>query len=207
MPQPISPAVSEYGFEGELHSLEVARGYDGILGGRPKPVVIVALYLRYANTLQTIGRTLHRFAVKKDFPSVAKCSEIVLPTCGVAVPNPPQFIALAIALEEDGGKDVQRLFSAVEDHRNLLVWKTDSAEADPLSLLDLPGTAEWARPSPVQLLVDQSTASTNCRSDKWVGASCWSMLGCVPPSCVAFRATFRSADRRNDWTGLITAQY
>ncbi|MBK8170239.1 MAG: hypothetical protein IPK60_07815 [Sandaracinaceae bacterium] len=67
--------------------------------------------------------------------------------------------------------------------------------------------AEWALPAPAELLIDHSLASAGCRSDKWVGASCWYVRARAMPQQCGFRVPFLSPDAKNDWTAVLDAQY
>jgi hypothetical protein len=58
-------------FQLEVAALEIARGHDGLLKGRPEPVLLVGVYMRDANAIHLLGRSLHRFRVPGPMPCVA----------------------------------------------------------------------------------------------------------------------------------------
>jgi hypothetical protein len=196
---------SIFAFEGEMTCLEIARGHDGFFRGNPEPVVVVAAYLAQASSLQLVGRTLHRFRATSPFPSEASVDRRPLPSGGVRVGTnySPHWIVLAAALEEDGGKDVQRVFAAVEHHSRLSIWRADGADLEPMSLLSLPSTdSAWGYPREVDVFVDGQTLGNSCRSDKWIGAVCWTLTGAEGAGRSRFRLPFVSKDERNDWTAI-----
>ena len=184
--------------------LEIARGHDGFLRGNPEPVLVVATYLAQAQSLQLVGRTLHRFRATSPFPSDATVDNRLLPSGAVRVDtsHAPHWIVLVAALEEDGGKDVQRVFGAVEHHTRLTLWRADGADLEPMSLLGLPANTDWQYPREVDLFVDGQTLGATCRSDRWVGAVCWTLTGVEGAGRARFRLPFVSKDERNDWTAI-----
>jgi hypothetical protein len=190
--------------QGKIETLEIARGHDGFLRGDPEPVVIFAAYL--AGTVpQVIGRTLHRFRAHSPFPSHASADRRVLPACGVHLParSQPRWVMLAVALEEDGGEDVQRIFGALERHATVSVWAPEASDPDPVPVTSIPVQADWFLPRPVEVLLEGAHAGRSCQSDKWVGAVCWAMTGAPSPALVRYRLPFLAEDRRNDWTAVI----
>jgi hypothetical protein len=195
----------QFTFYGRLTCLEIARGHDGFLRGKPEPVVIVAAYLVDGTTTYVVGRMLHRFKVTQPFPSEARSEATALPMSTVTVPDEttPRWVVLAIALEEDGGKDVQRLYGAVERYRALTVWTPDTRDVDPLPLHALPETEDWNVPREVELSVEGATESALCQSDKWIGAVCWRIRARGGSKKSRFRLPFLAADGRNDWTAIV----
>jgi hypothetical protein len=195
----------QFTFCGRMACLEIARGHDGFFGAKPEPVLIFAAYLIDGSTTYVVGRTLHRFEVTRPFPSEARSDQTALPMCTVTVPSEaaPKWVALAIALEQDGGDDIQRLFGAVEHHRALSVWAPETSDIEPMPLNALPETDSWNVPREVELSVQGCSASAGCPSDKWVGAVCWWMRGRDGGRRSRFRLPFLAADGRNDWTAIV----
>jgi hypothetical protein len=200
---------STFTFHGQVTGLEIARGHDGFLRGNPEPVIIFAAYLVTAGGLQIVGRSLHRFRASKPFPSAAKVDTPELPACRILLHAgaTARWAVLAIALEEDGGEDVQRLFGAVEHHKNLSVWPSGAIDVEPQSLASVPFTDEWRLPREVDLLVDGLAASSSCRSDKWIGAVCWLMPGNETGMLAGYRLPFLAEDGRNDWTAIVAISH
>jgi hypothetical protein len=196
---------SELSFFGDVACLEIARGHDGFLRGDPEPVLILAVYLVDGVATRLIGRSLHRFRAHSPFPSQATVDRPALPSCSVRPREHGslRWVVLAIALEEDGCRDVQRMFGAVEHHRTLSVWVPDSAEPDPVSVATLAETNALSAPREVDLLVDGHSAAATCTSDKWIGSVCWWLEGRGSGLRSRFRLPFLSADGRNDWTAIV----
>jgi hypothetical protein len=194
----------QFTFYGRLTVLEIARGHDGFLRGKPEPVVIVAVYLVDGEAAYVVGRTLHRFKATDPFPSEARSEQTALPMSTVTVPQvtAPKWVIVGIALEQDGGDDVQRLFGAVERYRALTVWTPDTCDVEPMSVWSLPETEDWNVPRAVELSVEGAVASTACTSDKWIGAVCW-WIRARDGRKWRFRLPFLAADGRNDWTAIV----
>jgi hypothetical protein len=197
--------ASTFTFEGEVATLEIARGHDGFLRGSPEPVLVFAVYMLTEPAPQIVGRTLHRFRATRPFPSDAHADKNALPGCAVHVPDgrPLRWAALAIALEEDGGEDVQRVFGAVEHHQRLTVLTCDPADIEPRTFASLPVDPEWCQPREVDVLVDGRAMSSSCRSDKWIGAVCWLLQASERSRRTRFRLPFLAPNERNDWTAVV----
>jgi hypothetical protein len=197
-------AAFSFPFSGQLLSLEIARGHDGFLRGSPEPVLLVGAYLVVEASVYVVGRTLHRFVVKTPFPSEATADRAALPSCAVELgtAGSAKWVVLAIALEQDGGEDVQRLFGAIEHHDSISVWAPESGDIEPVTLGALPETAEWATPRPVHVSLGGRSAADGCSSDKWIGAVIFWLRGHRAPQSGRFRLPFLAADGRNDWTAI-----
>ena len=190
-------------FQASVTELEIACGFDGLLRGKPEPVVIVAAYMLDGQTTRTLGRALYRFAPETPFPS--SCFPVMPTHIGVQVQHsaPISFAVVACALEEDGGEDVQSVYGALEHHRQLEVWPTADSSPTPLHVAELYDTpAEWRYPRRVNLMVEGRDIATACRSDKWVGCAAWAFQG-SPQQKAEFRAPFQSPCKRNDWVALV----
>jgi hypothetical protein len=196
---------STFTFEGEIAMLEIARGHDGFLRGSPEPVLVFATYMLTEPVPQIVGRTLHRFRATKPFPSEALADKKLLPSCSVHIPDGRslRWAALAIALEEDGGEDVQRVFGAVEHHQSLSVLTADPADVEPRTFASLPAAVEWSLPREVDVLIDGQALSGTCHSDKWIGAVCWLLLPSERTRRTRFRLPFLAPNGRNDWTAVV----
>jgi hypothetical protein len=200
--------VATFRFHGRVDKLEIARGHDGLLRGPPDPVLAIAIYVGDPSTFRLLGRSLHRFHPRGSFPATVAPDTELLPSGAIDVSTSFRYVAVAVALEEDGGVDVQRIYGALEHHRMLSVWAPDRAEPEPFSLVTLPDTAAWTVPAEVDLVIDGVSASSSCASDKFIGAVCWTMQPRAEVPTSAYRASvyrlpFLSADRRNDWTALV----
>jgi hypothetical protein len=186
-----------------MNYLEVARGHDGMLRGMPEPAVIVAVYACIGPQVMVIGRTLHRFEPKGPFPCSAVSGVVSLPEGAVTTMAPVHYVILAVALEEDGKEDTQRLFGALEHHRRLALWAVDHQEIEPRSIAAVGGPA-FPTPQTVELFFDNLPIPASCKSDKWVGAVAWSVPSQGVLSESLYRLPFLSPDGRNDWTAVVS---
>lgn len=193
-------------FRGIVEKLEVARGHDGFLRGGPDPVLLVGVYGVSGGASRLLGRTLHRFPSETKFPTELAPDRAELPAVLVEGPE-MRFVVLAVALEEDGDLDVQRIFGALDHPELLSIWSTDRSEVDPLALGAFPNDAAHATPSPIELVIDGQTASSACKSDKWIGARAWSLETRTPAAPSMYRAPFLAADRKNDWTAILSVEH
>lgn len=185
-------------------SLDIARGYDGLLRGKPEPILILAAYVTDGDAIRTLGKSLHRFFPKKPFPSSVEPEERMGLTAHVSVQdNAVRFVILALALEEDGGEDVQGLYGATERPEELSVWPVSSDNPTPLSLSELPPSKEWRYPTRTNLLIAGEDAMTRRSSDKWVGCVAWVLPARHRNGVSLYRLPFVSEDGRNDWTAIV----
>ena len=191
---------------GELSALEIARGHDGLLRGMPDPVLLVGLYVsdpQNPESILTVGRSLHRFRPTKPFPSSVHADRRDLPSVSFVTGRPLQYHLLVIALEEDGGNDVQSVFGALEYPKALSVWSLDEANADLVPL----GAFRSERPSRIDLHLETRALHDVCSSDKCVGACTWIMRPRLPPATSVFRAGMRARDGKNDWTAVLNVHF
>ena len=190
-------------FHGKIERLEIASGHDGFLRGGPDPVLLVGVYITDGSSLRILGRSVHRFAARAPFPSNASADQSGLAVGVLEVSTSFFYVGLAIAIEEDGGKDVQRLYGALEHHAKLTVWKADASEIEPLPLSSVARTPPWYAPTPIELVVDGAPAAESCRSDKFIGAVCWAMPPRPDAPVSLYRLPFLAANRKNDWTAVL----
>ena len=62
-------------------------------------------------------------------------------------------------------------------------------------------------PTRVEMLVDGQPAAASCKSDKWIGAVCFSPMPRVPATPSSYRLPFLAPNRKNDWTALVTLEH
>lgn len=189
----------------DIPSLEVARGHDGFLRGRPEPVVVLGVYVAGTSSVQLIEREVFRFEVATPFPSVARKRAGRALECSVRYAGgEPASVFVAVALEQDGAGDVQRIYGQLEQCREISLYRSDS-DPEPASLTDLAADPTWRDPATVQLLVGGRVSRDECASDKFIGAVAWSLetgrLGGL------FRLHFLADDHRNDWTALAKVDH
>lgn len=193
-------------FQGKVEKLELARGHDGFLRGGPDPVLLLGVYGVFGSTVRLLGRSLHRFASRTKFPTEIAPDAPAIPAFAIEAEG-FHFLVLAVALEEDGGRDVQRLFGAFEHVALLSVWSPERSEVDPIALAAFPVDVEHTVPTTVEMVIDGEQASSSCKSDKWIGAVCWSLLPRAPAGLATYRLPFLAPDRRNDWTAVLNVEH
>lgn len=191
-------------FSGSVEALEIARGHDGLFRGHPDPVLVVGAYWHDGTMARTIGRTLHKFVVTKNAPCRALTDTPVIPSCALPHGANGTFVVLVLAVEENDGNGVGELFAAVERPNLLQVSSLERTDIDTFNLPAIPRIREWSVPVSVHLLAGGSAASSMCRSDTLVGASVFWMPARRPALPASYRVPFRSEDRKNDWTALLT---
>ena len=88
------------------------------------------------------------------------------------------------------------------------VWfRVRSGQVEPLSLAAVAGQQSWLLPTRVEMLVDGQPAAASCKSDKWIGAVCFSPMPRVPATPSSYRLPFLAPNRKNDWTALVTLEH
>ncbi len=194
-------------FRGAIEKLEIARGHDGFLRGGPDPVLIAAIYAATAKEIRLVGRSLHKFESKTQFPTEVKPNVVELPSLVIQSEDLSRFLFLAIMLEEDGGKDVQRLYGAVEHQSMLSAWAIEQAEVEPMPLAAVAVNAEFHAPTRVDLLLEGQPVANTCNSDKWIGAVCCALPIREPASRSLYRLPFLAPNRKNDWTLIVTCDH
>jgi hypothetical protein len=193
--------MPDFAIQGRIEKLEVARGYDGLLRRAISPVLVFGAYVTNGSRMRLLGRSVHRFRPRNEYPTEAVALDPVLPSSAVQTNDAFTFVGLACALEEDGGTDIQRMYGALERHDTLSVWRPREPDVEPVALAHL-GDA-WRAPSVVELSLDGTTAASTCKSDKWIGAVCWTMLPRAGSPTSLYRLPFHAADGRNDWTAVV----
>ena len=206
--RPPSSALVRRGelLEARLEAVELARGHDGFLRGRPEPVLLVAGFGVGGGEAFLLSRALRRVVVREPFPSV---TTITGPTdCEVVKARVPpecdRVVVLILAIEEDSGRDVEALYAELPSCELFSAWPLDERWPDPLGLEEL---ARGPRTPPpraqrVHLLSGGRDLREQCHADDWVGAALV-VLERGGDAGVLWRYRFVSADGRNDWTALV----
>ncbi|NUQ76157.1 MAG: hypothetical protein HUU21_21675 [Polyangiaceae bacterium] len=200
----------------ELFALELAAGHDGLLRGMPEPVILLGAFLLANARALPLGRSLVRLNQPSGrFPTTVTPPEpAVLRAKGRATAS-ARIAVLAIAVEEDAGDDVARIYGHLAEGKNVRVWNHEDAVPAPAALSELlagpdshvpPIVAPALLPHPVAsrvgVVVDGADLRDLCQADELVGAS----LFLIPTTRQeeGYRVHFTSSDKKNDWTALIS---
>jgi hypothetical protein len=185
-----------------LEALEVARGHDGFLRGKPEPVVLVAAY-RTNGPLPAslLGRSLVRARLQGELPCSVQLEECEL-RCDARFAIAERILVLAFAVEENSGKGVASLYAAFEKPEQLLIYTAIESVPSPATL------NEWAQSQcsapaarPVEVLLRGASLEKVTGSDQFISACAFS-VGTHTHSDDAWRLPFVGRDARNDWTLL-----
>ncbi|MBI2394565.1 MAG: hypothetical protein HYV09_33655 [Deltaproteobacteria bacterium] len=188
----------------QIEALEMARGHDGLLRGSPEPVVLLAAF-RGSPAPEgpdggpyAIARTIARFAPRGAYPLTAAPiaparleGELRCPPAGQGV---LRVVLAAIALEEDGGRDVADAYAALGDGRALSVWSEESVDPTPIGAVVEGGVRR------VHVLRDGVDLRDRCRDDELIGAV---VAVVTARGRDRLRLPFVSEGGRNDWTALV----
>ncbi|MBI5499971.1 MAG: hypothetical protein HY907_06990 [Deltaproteobacteria bacterium] len=184
-----------------LDAVELARGHDGFLRGKPEPALLFAAWSVGPTSARLLGRALRLLPVRTPFPCTTVPDEALL-LRAASPPGHDRVALLVAALEVDAGTDVKWLYAALGDPDSVSVWFEDSPAPDPH------GIAEAARAAPppgasrpVRLLRGRVNVEDSCRADQWVGACL--LVRPIGSAPTEERLRVVSADRRNDWTACL----
>jgi len=186
-----------------LETLEVARGHDGFLRGKPEPALLVAAY-RTNGVLPAalVGRLSVRAQVEGGMPCSVELGQREL-RYDARFAASERLVVLVLAMEENGGEGVAALYAAFENPRQLLLYEARESIPSPRAL------EEWAQgechaPSarPIELLLAGDALEKIADSDQFIAACAFSAP--AHPRCdEAWRLPFVGRDARNDWTLLL----
>ena len=180
-----------------LDSLEIARGHDGLLRGRPEPAVLLAMFGCAPGHAALLDRRVVRFRSPGAMPCTIRPVETVV-MAPMLAPADTYALVVAIGVEVDGGGDVERLFGALEHAERWTGWEADAVDA-PRHLEEIAVSCA-DRTRRVHLLLG-GVAIEEGDSDDVVGASVTSLPAGVRSRRDA-RFAMLSPDSRNDWTSL-----
>jgi hypothetical protein len=122
-----------------LEALEVTRGHDGLLRGKPEAALLVAAY-RTNGLLPAslLARALVRVQPKSELPCSVSLEQREL-RYDARFAATERIAVLVFALEEDSGDGVAALYAALETSGQFLLYSAAESVPSPLTL------DEWAR--------------------------------------------------------------
>jgi len=187
-----------------LETLEVTRGHDGFLRGKPEPVVLVAMYRTNGSLPATlVGRSLVRVRLTRDMPCSVELGVREL-SYDARFAATERIVVLAFALEENGGQGVATLYAAFETPERLLIYDATEPVPSPNTL------NEWAdcqcrAPSAraIEVLLSGAPVEQSTGSDQFISACAFSVKS-QDRADESWRMPFVARDARNDWTLLMT---
>lgn len=186
-----------------LDHLELAKGHDGFLRGKPEPVIILGIYFAESGHIRLLSREIMHFEVPGRFPATVERLPAMLPARRYAHKEGAHMMLLALAVEEDSGRDIPDLYAALERVGGLDIWRIDHALHEPLHLHELPvENLDWHRSHRVRVLLDGVDLGQACRKDDWVAAAL-AVVATDPSGNITRRLHFVSGDLRNDWTAQV----
>ncbi|WP_437722130.1 hypothetical protein [Sorangium sp. So ce861] len=222
-PAPAAPParrVRSFRLRLDITALELASGHDGLLRGAPEPVLLVAAYLLFPPDPgapppapgapaglappRPLGRTLARFSAPQGrFPAVLTLRGPLSFKARARARDDDRILLLVLAVEEDTGKEVERLYAHLADAKHLRLWDLDAPVPSPSTLAELiaaPYLQGHAAPARVGVLDDGGDLRDTCRGDDFVGASAALVSTARHEDALRFHVV--SADGRNDWTAV-----
>lgn len=189
-----------------IDQFEVARAYDGPLRGRIEPRILLGAFHVRVGRAVLLGRALAAFTAPRQVPfQLVIERELIRASILQAGSSAGTglIVLLALAIEEDSGKDVQRLYAELEHPERWTVWQTSSVVPEPRLLGDLPAPEANQEPAAesVQLLSGEATPVV-LQGDDFVDAVLVRITDELSPRS-DWRFHFCSADGRNDWTAIL----
>jgi hypothetical protein len=213
-----APRVRSFRLRLNLTGLELAAGHDGLLRGAPDPVLLIAAYLLFPpdpllglRPPRPLGRTLVRFGSPRGrFPAQLTLRAPVLLTARARARENDRILLLALAVEEDSGEEIERLYAHLAGAKHFRLWDLEAPIPSPSTLPELITASylrEDATPVRIGVLDDGGDLRDTCREDDFVGA-CAAMISTTRHEEDALRFHFVSADGRNDWTaaGIVSVE-
>jgi len=198
--KPTARSGSERGVSVEVQRFELARGHDHLLRGSPEPTLILAPYREMGGEVALVERKLLRLRSSGEYPERIECEGAELK---VSVPRREEMtiVLLGLALEEDDGRGVQRVYGELEEPGAISVW-AEATEPDPMSLSLWMRTVPPRAPTTCRVhVLDAHGDLRDQRGDDWIGGA----ICHIDPTVRAEerRMRFLSTDDRNDWTAVL----
>jgi hypothetical protein len=164
----------------------------------------LASYFVRAGSVVSLGRVLERLRPGPSFPQRLRLDKTVLRarTFPSSSSEPPGLLVIvAVALEEDSGKDVAALYADLGHPARLGLWDPAAELPEPRALEELVQLAPSLVPEAdrISLLRDGVALERAVTADDWVG-SLLLRVSLAERSEQSYRFQFVSPDEQNDWT-------
>jgi len=185
-----------------LEALEITRGHDGLLRGKPEPALLFGVYRVVTSTASLVGRLLRRISVTSAPPCV-------LPVEGAELRyetrprEAERFAVVALAVEEDSGDGVTALYGSLEAPETFALWSLAETVPEPRGLAAwVAGASEPPDATRVQLLVSERHAREVSVADDFVSACALSVVADGRQDEI-WRMPFADESGRNQWTATV----
>ena len=186
-----------------LEQLELAKGHDGFLRGKPEPVIVLGIFFVESRRARLLSREILHFEVPEHFPATVTRLSPLLPAKRYPHSQGAHLVLLALAIEEDSGRDIRDFYAMLERVDDIDIWLADGSMRAPRSLHRLPvDDRDWHRSQRVRVLLGGVEVAKSCRKDDWVDASL-AVLATDRQRTTTRRMHFMSKNQRNDWTAQI----
>jgi len=179
-----------------LPRLEMARGHDGLLRGEPEPVVVLGAFYTDGESVRALGRAHVRFAPRGSYPLVAEpdgAHSLAAPLLP-SVHDRERVVVLALALEEDSGDDVARVYGALENAASFALWAREETVPAPRGLHTFVDAV-------TRVFVLHDGRELRCTSDELIGA----VVATMPLARATHELRLPFSSDRNDWLAVLEA--
>ncbi|HVJ14277.1 MAG TPA: hypothetical protein VM686_02505 [Polyangiaceae bacterium] len=184
-----------------LESLEITRGHDGLMRGKPEPVLLLAAY-RVSAAVALVGRVLCRAKMGKAPPCVLPLEGAEL-RYDTRLRGEERFLLLMVAVEEDSGEGVAALYAKLEAPDAFALWSLSEPVPAPRSLGEWTAVLSAAPEAvPIELMVEQRHARELGSGDDFVSA-CAICVTAGDRQDEAWRLPFTDLEGRNQWTATV----
>lgn len=188
-----------------VEEIDFAAASDGPLRGMPDPCFLLACYDLDGQAL-LLGRALYRFTLEEAAPCSMRGTERLL---DVAVPRhrlPFRCLFVLVAFEENGGRDVTRVYQELGRPEAFMLWGSEQALPNPLPLAEYAQSIQPGQAQRIQLLCHGTALQDSTTDDSWVGAGAALLeLPQAEDSLLHFRV--HSPDGKNDWTLRLSLRF
>jgi hypothetical protein len=191
----------------DLLQVEIARGHDGLLRGKPEPVLVVGVYLAPKTGVRLVKREIVRLPNPPVMPGNVQPDARRLARIRMGDADRGPVCIVVLGVEEDNGDDVARLYAALERPDAFAFWSERAGLEAPGHIAELFAAGEQiAHPRPMATWLDGHHIADTCQGDDWVGASVVVLPG-EGRVHTDMRFHLVSADKKNDWTARARVRF